>query len=634
LCIKGNLTSEFFFGLLSFWVFGIWIGTFRTHNIAHNIDYVTIDHDVDCKLTGIVEHIKPTVRGLQITISDVTVDHDTQNYYSQNYKQRHYKKSSGEQGEFVAPYTVKLNISRYDGKYVMLGDKITVDANIHPPMEAVVPGGFDFRRVAFFNQIGAIGNAKSLEIIGYIPSGPMKYVQHVRRIVYEHLIQGIGIQNGNFAAAILIGETGGISKKILNDMRYAGISHILCVSGLHLSLVAMILFTSVRFILNISDYVSERYNVKNVAAYIAIIGSAAYLFLSGVQIAATRAFVMTAISIWAIIIRRSPYPMRSLVISAFVLLILNPEYVVHPSFQLSYVAVVSLICGYEFFTKYMKRFSGNGWFGSGIIYLLSNIYSTVIASIATAPIVMYHFYIFSNYAIFANLVAVPLMSFIMMPFGILGTLLIPFGLSKYPFIVMSYGIDIVQSVAAYLVELPYSLWNIGMVDAYGITLLMFGFFWIAFWSSSIRWYGLWICLLGTIWSINVKQPTFIVNFDKNIFAANRDGVLTIYGNKVSRFIKDYWTYWFGQSEALYKNVRSLEGLESIVHDTVGKSYGVSIDFPTKQVCVNDVCNTYMDQNVIVGYCSSSVLDETLVHILNHSSCKISYNIKQRFISKH
>ncbi len=118
----------------------------------------------------------------------------------------------------------------------------------------------------------------------------------------------------------------------MKEMRQSGISHILCVSGLHLSLVAMLFFISTRFLLNLSNYIAYNYDIKLIAAICSLIGSYGYLQLSGMQIAATRAFIMTAIFIYAVMIGRKAYPLRSLAIAAFIILSMNPEYIFHPSF--------------------------------------------------------------------------------------------------------------------------------------------------------------------------------------------------------------------------------------------------------------------------------------------------------------
>ena len=134
-------------------------------------------------------------------------------------------------------------------------------------------------------------------------------------------------------------------------------------------------------------------NVKVIAAIISIIGSFAYLHISGANIAASRAFIMTSIFIVSTIWGRSPYPLRSVMIAAFLILLFLPEYVLHPSFQLSFAAVLCLISGYEFYMK-NKSILGNskGIIASIKLYIFANIYSSFLASIMTAPYVIYHFY--------------------------------------------------------------------------------------------------------------------------------------------------------------------------------------------------------------------------------------------------
>ncbi|ABV74390.1 ComEC/Rec2 family protein [Rickettsia akari str. Hartford] len=175
------------------------------------------------------------------------------------------------------------------------------------------------------------------------------FIYRVRSYIYNNLIKKLGNDKGNFAAAILLGNTKGLNMQITQDIRQSGISHVLCVSGLHLSLVVMIIFLITRFLLNLSNYFAYHFNIKLISAYCSLIGSFGYLELSGMQIAATRAFITAAIFIYCIIIERSCFPLRSLTIAAFIILSLNPEYIFHPSFQLSFIAVLSPITGYEFY---------------------------------------------------------------------------------------------------------------------------------------------------------------------------------------------------------------------------------------------------------------------------------------------
>ena len=171
------------------------------------------------------------------------------------------------------------------------GDRIKLTVDLFPLPEELVPYGYNFRKIAFFSNIGATGRAKSTPVILAQETRAVT-LHEIRKHIYSYLIENLGYKRGHFAAALFLGETGGIDKTTLNNMRYAGISHILCVSGLHLSLVASIIFLSSRVLLNLSDNISYRLDIKKISALISIVVSFLYLLLTGMQIAASRAFIM------------------------------------------------------------------------------------------------------------------------------------------------------------------------------------------------------------------------------------------------------------------------------------------------------------------------------------------------------
>jgi len=370
---------------------------------------------VTAEITGGVENIKPTLRGMQITLKDVFLQHSRKNSI------KNLKK-------------VRINISNKIASNLSYGDKIKLRAKLFPLQGAVLPGAYNFGFYMRMSDIEASGYALTApEIIEKNSSFFNEYIQNIRRGIYSLLLDVLGVKNGNFAAAILIGETKAIPQNIAENMRNSGVAHILSVSGLHLSLVAMIFFICTRLLLNCSNYFAYNTNIKLISAAVSIVGSFLYLKISGGNLAATRAFIMTAIFIIAMMMGRAPYPLRSIMIAAFLILVFLPEYVFHPSFQLSFAAVLCLISGYEFYLRYKHILGASrGIFASIKFYIFTNIYSSFLASIVTAPFVIFHFYKFAVYSVLMNLIAVPLMSFFMMPLALLAVLLIPFGIAHWP----------------------------------------------------------------------------------------------------------------------------------------------------------------------------------------------------------
>lgn len=341
-------------GIIVAFTFSLLISKYR----ILNVNTITLGEPIISKVDGTVESIKFTTKGIQIILSKAKI-------YKLN--------TSFEKIRISVPTKYSSNIS--------VNERISLLTKLYKAQRSTIAGGCDFGFYAYFAGISATGYAMSgPEILSSNNTVIKGGMYKVRKIIYDNLIKTIGNIKGNIAAAILLGETKGIDKQLIQTMQRSGISHILCVSGLHLSLVAMIFFIASRFILNLFDFIAFNFNTKLIAAIISLLSSYCYLELTGMQIAATRAFIMTTIFILAIITERSAYPLRSIVIAAAIILCINPEYILHPSFQLSFIAVLSLVSGYEFYLK--NRWilgESKGLLGQLRFYIASNIYSSFLS---------------------------------------------------------------------------------------------------------------------------------------------------------------------------------------------------------------------------------------------------------------
>ena len=508
--------------------FGLMIGMIVANIRLDLVKITPISRIMITTLEGEVESLKPTLRGMQLLLRNNKSDAN-----------RDFNK-------------VRVNISNKLSNDLMPGDIVKLKAKLFPLQSSVLPGSYDFGFYMYMSGIEASGYALTApEVIYSNPSSFSEYIKSKRGQIYQRLIEVLGVENGNFAAAILIGETKAIPKDVSENMRNSGVAHILSVSGLHLSLVAMIFFVSSRVLLNISNFLAYNTNIKAISAIISIIGSFLYLQISGNNIAATRAFIMTSIFILAIIFGRFPYPLRSVMIAAFLILCFLPEYVFHPSFQLSFAAVLCLISGYEFYLRH-KNLLGNskGVLASIKFYLFANIYSSFLASIVTAPFVIYHFYKFANYSVLMNLLAVPLMSFFMMPLALLSIFLMPFSADLWILKSLGFFISIVINFAEFVVIQPFSIWYFGHISPLSLIIFSFGFFWLCLWQTRWRIVGIFIMIIGVILMFITKAPDFIYDHNIKAVGINDQNGLRIYSNeKMPKFISDYWASWFGYKQA-------------------------------------------------------------------------------------
>lgn len=245
-----------------------------------------------------------------------------------------------------------------------------------------------------------------------------------------------------------------------------------------------------------------------------------------------------------------------MVIASCIILFLNPEYVFHPSFQLSFVAVLSLISGYEFYQK-NKWVLGEskGIFAIIKFYIASNIYSSFLVSIVTAPVVINNFYIFSSYSVPINLLAVPIMSFVLMPLALLSIILMPIGIDAYILKIMGFFINIIINAANYVNHLPGSVWYFGYTTSASIIIFLFGFFWLCLWQTSWRLFGIVLIVVSFFLMCNSPKPDYIVdNRLQAVGVKNESGLLEIYTNKMSGFTRIYWANWYGQKDAVVKKL--------------------------------------------------------------------------------
>ena len=261
--------------------FSFFVGFFVSSLRTSLVETKTIQKIVVTDVIGEVIAIKPSLRGMQITLSDVKIGNEVLS-------------------------KVRINIGQKLATDLDYGAKVKLRAKLFPLSSSVLPGTFDFGFYMYMSGIEASGYAlTSPQIMLQKKSGFNNFIQRLRAKIYSRLIEVMGSREGNFAAAILIGETKAIPIDVAKNMRDSGIAHILSVSGLHLSLVAMLFFISSRALLNCFNFFAYNTNVKVIAAIVSIVGSFAYLHISGANIAASRAFIMTSIFIASTILGRS-----------------------------------------------------------------------------------------------------------------------------------------------------------------------------------------------------------------------------------------------------------------------------------------------------------------------------------------
>ena len=287
----------------------------------------------------------------------------------------------------MTPRRIRISVRTADPA-LEPGRILSVRAILQPPLPPVVPGGFDFARRAWFQQLGAVGFAVSRPAISPArdPPGLHARINRLRQRIVQRIAAALPGEEGTVAAALTTGERGAIPERVLVAMRDAGLAHLLAISGLHFSLVAALLFGGLRAVLAAVSSVALRYPIKKWAAAGALAGAFVYLLISGASIPTQRAFLMLSVVLLAVMLDRAAISMRLVAVAAAAVLLIAPESLLGASFQMSFAAVVALVAFYEAVSERLAGLRADAGLARRVaLYALGVGLTTVIAGLATAP---------------------------------------------------------------------------------------------------------------------------------------------------------------------------------------------------------------------------------------------------------
>ncbi|MBE1237844.1 ComEC family competence protein [Phaeovibrio sulfidiphilus] len=432
----------------------------------------------------------------------------------------------------------RIRVRAYDSSLpddgpLLPGERVRFHGKLRPPSGPVLPGGYDMQRRFWFTRTGATGfvlgkiertgdaAADSGGAVDHAGERILLGVRVLRAVVTDRLLAaGDAIGNpdaGALAAALLTGERTAVSEELQEAYRAAGIAHLLAISGLHMSMIGGFVFFVVRALLALSAPLAERLPLKKIAAVSAFLASAFYLALSGAAVPAQRAFVMFALVLFAVLINRNALSRRTIAVAAFAVLFLAPETLLEASFQMSFAAVIAMIAAYE---AWGRQISGLGHTGSGrsrsavrtvLVYILGLSLTTIFASAATTPFASYHFGKFYSYGLLGNAVAVPLMGFWIMPWGVGALALMPLGLEKLPVTAMAWGLDIINATSLELVSWPGATFPVPQGSGWALGLATFGGLWLCLWNTRWRHAGVPMIAVGLLLPWTGTPPDVLVS---------------------------------------------------------------------------------------------------------------------------
>ena len=419
------------------------------------------------------------------------------------------------------PQRVRVSVRK--GTAQAVGTFVAFKAYLAPPLEPLRPGGYDFARDLYFQQIGASGY-----VLGRIRTEPAParrglwlsyatFFDALRDSMDNRIRAILPGDRGSIASALITGTRDAISPAVNDAMYVSSLAHVLSISGYHMAVVAGMVFFAIRALLALFPSLALRRPIKKWAAMGALAAATFYLMLSGAEVATQRSYIMVAIVLVGVMLDRPAITFRTLSVAVIAVLVLAPQALVHPSFQMSFAATLALVAVYQKSLRWPASAADSAlvarialWGGREIVTLLL---ASLVAGLATTPYAAFHFHRLAPYGVIANLLAMPVVSVVVMPMGIAGALTMPFGFDGIFWTLMGLGLDWMIAVALWVTRLPGA---VGPMPAFGIAPLLLvtvGLLLTCLLRSPLRWSGAVCAMAATIWALATPQPDVMIAGD-------------------------------------------------------------------------------------------------------------------------
>ena len=453
------------------------------------------------------------------------------------------------------------------------GQAVRLLAILNPPPPPASPGAYDFARDAYFESVGAVGLAlRQPEIFAPDERPPLRLriamrVNAARWALTRRIVEALGPETGGLAAAMTTGHEAFIPREQVDNLRAAGLAHIISISGLHMAIVGGFAFGAARLGVAAWPWLALRVPGKKVAALVGLAAVGGYLVLSGAPPPAERAAITAAVAFAAILADRQAISLHALALAAMAVLLLQPEAVTEPGFQMSFAATAALVALAEIWPRPVREIDVP-WpiraVQAAVNWTLASVAVSFVAGLATGPFAIQHFNRVSTWGLFANLAVAPISSFVMMPGLALGAALTPFGLGQAPLEVAGWSIGLMTQIAALAAAAPSAQLIVASAPDWVLPVSFLGLLFACLWRGPLRWAGVplacailwaprppppdvWISADGAAVAVREARQAVLLRPDVKLFGAElwarRRGLtpLETEADRDARFACDHWS---------------------------------------------------------------------------------------------
>ncbi len=364
---------------------------------------------------------KVTLEGVVIESPNVTFDRTEMLLEATSVRAFHGKEAA--RGRILLVMKDRVDTFKY-------GDLLRVQAKLGITRGYKNPGAFDYARYLRLKGVslqGFVHHPSSIVLIRERQGSAFRQgIEAFRDRLKRVIRQAAEAPESGILEALIVGERSGIPAETQEQFNRTGTAHILSISGLHISIIALVSVGLIRFLLKRSEYLLLRFSLIKVAAFLSLVPIFFYGFVAGMSIPTVRSVIMVVSFLIAVLIGRPRELLNALGLAAFLILLFSPASLFDISFQLSFMAVFSILYLTPKLTACIPRPEREetedpvwrAWPRKWLVSLILFLSASLAATLGTAPLVALYFNRLSLVALPANLVIVPLLGFVVLITGL------------------------------------------------------------------------------------------------------------------------------------------------------------------------------------------------------------------------
>jgi competence protein ComEC len=417
------------------------------------------------------------------------------------------------------------------------GADVRLKARLAPPPPMALPGTYDFARDAWFKQIGAVG--KAMGPITVVHSAQPRGLDKARNNLRTHIEAKLPAKPAGIAVALATGDQNAVDEDDADAMRRSGLTHLLSVSGLHIAaVVAFTMFLTLK-LLALSERLALRFNLVLVAAAAAAAAGIGYTLLTGAQVPTVRSCVAAVLILAGIALGRDAISIRLIAAGALIVLMFRPEALAGASFQMSFAAVTAIVAlhstGWSQRVFQRREESVVARFGRAICALIA---TGLVVEVALIPLALYHFHRSGLYGVGANIIAIPLTTFVIMPLEAGALLLDALAWGRPLWFLCGGAINGLLSLAHHVASARGAVMLLPSMPPWAFGLMVAGGTWLCLWNTRVRWLGLAPFLAGAAAAAFSPAPDLLVTGDgKHLAVVGTEGTPYVLRDRAGDYVR-------------------------------------------------------------------------------------------------